>query len=76
MDTQFRMACRQAGEEWLAAETMRMRLVACEGRRAFDKDLLHEELARHLDEETCAGVMAGAYKNGRPYDRLVVSGIS
>ena len=31
--------------------------------------------ARHVDEETAAGIMAAAYKNGRPYERLVVSAI-
>jgi hypothetical protein len=76
LDKQLRMTCQQVGEDWLAAETLRVRLISCEGRRSFDKELLQGELVRHLDMETTANVMAASYKNGKPYDRLVVNVIN
>jgi hypothetical protein len=76
MEEQIRSACKTRKGEWLTAESLRIRLISCEGKRSFDKDLLQTELARHLDADTACGVMAAAYKNGKPYDRLMVGNIN
>jgi hypothetical protein len=76
MEGQIRSTCKTRKGKWLAAETRRIRLTSCEGKRSFDKDLLQAALARHLDADTACSVMAAAYKNGKPYDRLMVSNIN
>jgi hypothetical protein len=77
-ENKLRQLCRgclpQAG--WLNAETMRIRLVSCEGKRTFDKDLLSAELERHLDTDVVTGIMESAYRPGKPYDRLMVNTIN
>jgi hypothetical protein len=76
MEGQIRSTCKTRKGEWLTAETQRIRLIPCEGKRSFDKDLLQAELERHLNADTACRVMAAVYKNGKPYDRLMVSNIN
>jgi hypothetical protein len=76
LDRQLRATCKANKDDWLEAETARIRLVSCEGKRTFDKDLLQTEMERHLSADAVADIMAAAYRNGKPYDRLMLNNIN
>lgn len=61
---------------WLHAESNRVRLVNCDGKRTLDKDLLYAELSRYLDKGTALAVMDAAHKTGNGYERLNISPIN
>jgi hypothetical protein len=78
MDKQLRMTCKGAGgtQDWLTAETLRIRLVTCEGKRMFDRERLQNELEKRLDADTVIDIMESACRDGKPYDRLMFGAIN
>jgi hypothetical protein len=76
MDKQLRMTCKAYKGDWLTTETMRVRLVSCEGKRVFDKERLQNELEKRLDADTVSGIMESACRDGKPYNRLMFGAIN
>jgi hypothetical protein len=76
MDRQLRMACKASKGDWLTTDTMRVRLISCEGKRVFDKERLQNELEKRLDADTVINIMESACRDGKPYDRLMFGSIN
>jgi hypothetical protein len=76
LDGQIRAVCKAHKGEWLTAETLRVRLITCEGKRSFNKERLESELTTHLDAGLVSSLMAAAHQQGKPYDRLMVGNLN
>jgi len=78
LEEQFKLFCRAQADPraWISAETLRIRLTQCAGRRTLDKDLLYAALSRLLDEDSALAVLEAGYKEGKAFERLLAGSIN